>query len=260
MLQCDGDGQGEAVHEAADGRSFFGHGDEKFSGRAIGIEADGDVALVVSHFKFVGDGGALFLQLVADGARRSVEIFFLNVWRGHSCPRVLFAGVRSLSPCSRQRLRLLAAIAINCHCLQPQLPRLKISLHDVFNRGILGKIDGLRYSSGDKRLSSRHHAQMSHVGDGARAFCRLERAIKHGEMLVFDVRRALDRASRIDVADDGIRLIVVVTKFEQRSRHSVVDDLNHASADQLLVFDQSQIRLNSCGIAVHHEADGACWG
>ena len=47
VLQRDGDGQREAVHQAADGRAFFGHGDEDFAGLAVGIEADGDVAFVV---------------------------------------------------------------------------------------------------------------------------------------------------------------------------------------------------------------------
>ena len=85
VLQRDRNGQREAVHEAADGRSFFGHGDEQFAGLTVRIEADGDVALVVSDFEFVGDGGALFLQLVANGARRSVHILFFHMRnaRGH---------------------------------------------------------------------------------------------------------------------------------------------------------------------------------
>ena len=68
MLQGDGDGQGEAVHEAGDSGAFFGHGDENFAGLTVGIEADGDVAFVSAHVEFVGDGHALFTQFVADGA------------------------------------------------------------------------------------------------------------------------------------------------------------------------------------------------
>ena len=60
MLQRDGDGQGEAVHEAGDGRTFFRHFDEDFAGLAVGIEADDDVALVASYVEFVGDRHALF--------------------------------------------------------------------------------------------------------------------------------------------------------------------------------------------------------
>ena len=71
--------QSEAVHQAADRGAFLGHGDEELAGFAVGIEADGDVALVSADVELVGDGGALFLQLVTDGARRSVEIVFFDM-------------------------------------------------------------------------------------------------------------------------------------------------------------------------------------
>src|SRR4029077_16642580 len=48
MLQRDGRGQRKAIHQAADRRSFFSHGDEKFAGLTVRIEADGDVTLVAS--------------------------------------------------------------------------------------------------------------------------------------------------------------------------------------------------------------------
>ena len=98
---------------------------------------------------------------------------------------------------------------------------------------------------------------MSHVVDGARALGRFERAIEDGEMSVFDVRRAFDGAGGVDVANDGIGLIVRVSELEQRGGHSIVDDFDHAAADQLLVLHQRQVRLDSCCVAVHHEADGA---
>ena len=46
MLQGDGDGGGEGVHQAGDGGTLLGHLDEDFAGLAGGVEADGDVALV----------------------------------------------------------------------------------------------------------------------------------------------------------------------------------------------------------------------
>ena len=79
-------------------------------------------------------------------------------------------------------------------------------------------------------------------------------------MLVFDMRRAFDGAGRVDVADDGVRLIVIVAQLEQRRGHGLIDDLDHASADQLFVFHQRQVRLDAGGVAVHHEADGAGGG
>ena len=101
---------------------------------------------------------------------------------------------------------------------------------------------------------------MSHVVDGARALGRLERAIEDGKMLVFDVRRAFDGAGRVDVADDGVGLLVGVSELEQRGGDGVVDDLDHAAADQLLVLHQRQIGLDAGGVAIHHEADGAGGG
>lgn len=78
MLQCNGDGAGEAIHQATDGGSLFGHGDENFSGASVRIETDGDVALVSAHIEFVSDRSTLFLQLVANSARRPIQTRFIS--------------------------------------------------------------------------------------------------------------------------------------------------------------------------------------
>ena len=78
-----------------------------------------------------------------------------------------------------------------------------------------------------------------------------------GEVLFFDLRRAFDGAGRVDVADDGVGLIVIVSQLEQRRGHGVVHDLDHAAADQLLVFHQRQVGLDAGGVAIHEESDGA---
>src|ERR1019366_5353994 len=39
--------------------------------------------------------------------------------------------------------------------------------------------------------------------------------------------------------------------------NGVVDDLEHAAADQLLVLDQCDVRSDTGGVEVEHEADGA---
>ena len=59
-----------------------------------------------------------------------------------------------------------------------------------------------------QRCCTTLHAKVSHIGDGARAFRGLEGAIENGEMLVLDVRRAFDGAGGVDVADDGIGLLM----------------------------------------------------
>ena len=70
VLQRDGDGAGKAVHQAADGGAFLGHGDEDLARLSVGIDAHGDVAFVSGDVELVGDGEALVGQAVADGARR----------------------------------------------------------------------------------------------------------------------------------------------------------------------------------------------
>ncbi len=83
---------------------------------------------------------------------------------------------------------------------------------------------------------------------------------KHGEVLGLQVRRAFDGAGGVDVADDLVGLRGRVAELDERLRHGVVDDLDDAAADQLLVLHQRQVGLDAGGIAIHHEADGAGGG
>jgi hypothetical protein len=121
---------------------------------------------------------------------------------------VEFAVFAVAEPIELSGCAFLRSVAIDGDRLQPQLPRLDVGFHDLFDGGVLRHVDGLGNCAGDERLRRRHHAQMSHVVDGARAFGRLEGAIEDGEVLVFDVRRAFDGAGRVDVADDGVGLVV----------------------------------------------------
>ena len=206
----------------------------------------------------MSDGGALFLQLVADGARRSVEIFFLDVLGGDCGRGIALLGERSRGAGRAQRLRLLASITVNGHSLQPQLPCLEIRLHDVFDGGILRQVHCLGDGAGDERLRRRHHFQMAHVVDGPRPLGRLERAVKDGKMLVLDIGRAFDGPGRVNVRDNLVSFVVIVPQLEQSRRHSIVHDLDHPATNQLLVLNQRQIRLNPGSIAIHHETYSAC--
>ncbi len=104
VLEGERDGGGEGVHEAGDGGAFLGHADEDFAGAAVGVEADGDVALVAAEAEFVGDGGALGGEAVADGAGRAA-------WRrgSRSCGATVEGGELArgrrcwVSRCSRAR-------------------------------------------------------------------------------------------------------------------------------------------------------------
>ncbi len=88
----------------------------------------------------------------------------------------------------------------------------------------------------------------------------LKDAVEDGEVLRLDGGRAFDGAGGVDVADDGVDFRLGVAELDERRWHGVVDDLDHAAADELLVLDQRKIRLDAGGVAVHHEADGAGGG
>ena len=98
---------------------------------------------------------------------------------------------------------------------------------------------------------------MSGVVDGPGTFRWLEGAIEAGEVLGLDGGRAFNGAGGVDVANDGVDLVVGIAELEERGGHGVIDDLDHAAADQLLVLDESEIGFDAGGIAIHHEADGA---
>src|SRR5579883_2961963 len=125
VLQCDGGGQGEGVHDAGERGAFLGHLDEDLAGRAVLVFADGEIAFVAADGKFVGDGGALVGKLAA--ARVASEELLLlrrSTLRSHrfgdrrgnrrgnrssSLGFLFFAG-------SRKRLRALGIVAVNSHC------------------------------------------------------------------------------------------------------------------------------------------------
>ena len=231
VLDRDRDSQRKTVHQSADRRSLFRHFDKELARASIGIETHGDIALVSAHVELVRHRHALLRQPVPHRPRRTVQILFDH--RGHRG----FLRACRLRSRRAQRLRFLAPIAIDSHGLQAQLPGLKIGFHDLFDRGRLRQIDRLRNRPRDERLRRRHHPQVSHVMNAACSLSRFERAIKHRQMLIFHVRRALNRSRRVNVTDNRIRLIMIVPKLEQRRRHRLIDNLYHPSAHQLLELD-----------------------
>ena len=48
-----------------------------------------------------------------------------------------------------------------------------------------------------------------------------------------------------------------VAELLERHRHGVVDDLHQPAADELLVLDERDVRLDAGRVAIHHEADRA---
>ena len=57
--------------------------------------------------------------------------------------------------------------------------------------------------------------------------------------------------------DNLFDLLGVVAEALEGGRYGVVDDLQHAAADKLLVLDESDVGLDAGGVAIHHEGDRA---
>ena len=156
-----------------------------------------------------------------------------------------------------KRLAALGVVAVDGDGLDAQLPRFDVGLHDVFDRGLLGHVDGLADGAGEEGLRRRHHLQVAAPGDGASSAGRGQRAIENRQMLGLESGRAFDGAVAIDVRNDLRSFLGRIAQVHQRLRHGVVDDFDDAAADQLLVLHQRQIGFDAGGVAIHHEADGA---
>src|SRR6266566_2217287 len=53
VLESERNGRSEGVHQSGDGGALLGHADEDLAGLAVGVEPDGDVALVSSQAELV---------------------------------------------------------------------------------------------------------------------------------------------------------------------------------------------------------------
>ncbi len=84
-----------------------------------------------------------------------------------------------------------------------------------------------------------------------------EGAVEDLDVLVLEVRRALDCFLLVEVLDDVLDLGRVVAHAAQHAGDRLVDDLHHPAAHELLVLDEGDVGLDAGGVAVHHEADGA---
>ena len=63
----------------------------------------------------------------------------------------------------------LAAVAVQRHRLEAQLPAFHVDLFDVLDRGFLREVDRLADRAGEKGLGGRHHPDMAHRGQEALA-------------------------------------------------------------------------------------------
>ena len=244
----------ERVGEAGDRRSFLRHHEEDLAGLAVLEETDGDIALVSGDVELVGDRLALVRQPAADRrARHRRDIRSAEASRSIRASRAV--GGRLLVLRRVERLRALAAVAVDRNRFRSELPRLDVGLHDLVDARVLRHVDGLADRARDERLRRAHHLDVAHVLDRPPSLRRLERAVEHGEVRFLQAGRPFDRLVLVDVVDDGVDLRLAVPELPERHRHGLVDDLHQPAADQLLVLDQRDVGLDARRIAVHHEPD-----
>src|SRR5262249_52555872 len=72
-----------------------------------------------------------------------------------------------------------------------------------------------------------------------------------------DVWAAGERAGTTAVADDVVDLFRCISQPSQRRRNGGVDDLEVATAGELLELDQREVRFDASGIAIHYQSDSA---
>ena len=145
VLQRERRGAGEAVHQAADGRAFLGHGDEQLARHAVFVEADGEVAFVSAHVELVGDRQALVGQTMAHGARRRSGSSTASSFPPCPADKAGAAAspwldLRRGRSHRAERLRLLGAVAVDGDRLQAQLPRLDVGFGDLVHGGDSGML------------------------------------------------------------------------------------------------------------------------
>ena len=112
----------------------------------------------------------------------------------------------------------------------------------------------------EERLDRAHHPDVAHVVDGPLAVGGLEGAVEDRQVLGLEAGRAFDRLALVEVGEDLVDLVRRVAELAERGRDGLVDDLEEALADELLVLDEGDVRLDAGGIAIHHEGDGAGGG
>ena len=229
VLQGHADGRAEAVHQAADGRAFLGHGDEELARCTVLVHADGEVALVAGHVEVVGEAAAGVFEPTTHGAfDDSLDDPFhhagLDFTGGDPTSGLrdvagdfggcrgqfefVFAGVfvQVRRRARRvERLAQLAAVPVEGVRLQAELPALPVGVGDVLDRGLVGEVDGLGDRTGDERLRCGHHPDVAGRGDvplpvGA----ALVGTIEDREVLVEQARGTFDR---LRAADDGVQFL-----------------------------------------------------
>ena len=241
VLQRNADRGGEGVYKSADCGSLFRHLQEDLARLAIFVETNGEVALLPTNVEAVRDRRALHWEASAGHTR--------------TCEHVAAYRRLILLLAGAEWLRALRTIAVDRDRLQAELPPFQVDALNLRGGGSLWHVHRLGDCAGEERLCRRHHAHVAHVLDGTLAILRLEGAVEHREVLVLQAWRPLNGLLLVNVLDDRGNLRGVVAELGERFWDRLVDDLEEAFADELLVLDECDVWLNARGVAIHHEGD-----
>ena len=96
---------------------------------------------------------------------------------------------------------------------------------------------------------------MAHCADRAHTHCAIEDVV----VLWLETRSVDDVSVCCDELNDRLNGLLGVAEFTKRHWDGLVHDLHRSTTDQLLELNKCQIRLDTGGIAIHHQTDGASW-
>ena len=170
------------------------------------------------------------IELVNDGVALGWQVLLLGGVDGVRCLGDGFAAV--------QRLRLLAAVPVDGHRLEAELPGCEVRLLDVLDRALLRHVDGLRNSTREEGLDRVHHLDVAHVVDGAFPAERFQGAIEYRKVFFPEIRRPLDVAVLVHVVPDPLESFAFVAEPLECRADGLVDDSDDSAAAELLVLDQ----------------------
>jgi CDP-glycerol glycerophosphotransferase len=237
VLQADGDGHGERVHHAGQRGALLAELEEHLPHPVVRVGGRSHVALGARHRE---PGHVGRPPLGQPPPHRPDLMGLCGLCRG-----------LPLLPGGRQWLADFAVVPVDGERLEAELPALHIDGFDVIDRGRLRQVHGLGDRAAQARLDGRHHPHVPHRADGPLA----HRAVEHLIVLRVQAGRVDHVPVLGDVLGDRLDLLGLVAENLERPRHCLVDDLHGPAADQLLELHQRQVRLDSRGVAVHHEPD-----
>src|SRR5215472_2074690 len=135
------------------------------------------------------------------------------------------------------RLRTLAAIAIDRQRFHTQLPAQNVRLFNILNGGVCGHVDGFRNGPGEKGLHGSHHADVPRIVNRPRPTGRPEGTIEYRQMTLLQEWGALDGFMLVNVLDDLLDLVLRISELFEGQRDGGIDQLHHTTAHQLLIFN-----------------------